>query len=202
MGAAADCELFTNPFFGQPVNSLTTIAFLISGAVIFRSERLRWVAAGLVSTGVGSFLFHGPAMAFSEWAHDVTLAWLLLLIAALGTRFESTSRLLGLAGIGVLFFLLPGLADPIAVALAVLAVARVLGVDRSPGTIALLGGLGVIAILGRLGATGGPLCSPESLWQWHGLWHVGSAAITAAVAMRLVANADALRGIDPDVGTF
>lgn len=185
MGAAADCELFTHPFFGQPVNSLSTIAFIIAGAVIFRVARLRWVAAGLVSTGVGSFLFHGPAIPLSEWAHDVTLAWLLLLIASLGTRFGRMSRLPGLAGLGVLFFFLPGLADPMAVVLTVLALARVMGVDRSHGTIALLGGLGVIAILGRLGATGGPLCSPESLWQWHGLWHVASAAITAAVAMRI-----------------
>ncbi|MDX1467929.1 MAG: hypothetical protein R3258_01165 [Acidimicrobiia bacterium] len=202
MGAAADCELFTHPFLGQPVNSLTTIAFMIAGAVIFRETRLRWIAAALVATGIGSFIFHGPAIPLSEWAHDVTLAWLLLMIASLGTRFEPMSRLPGLAVIGVVFAVVPPIADPVAVALAALAVVRVVTADRSQGTIALLGALGAIAILGRLGATGGPLCSPSSLWQWHGLWHVGAAAITAALAVRLDRSASALQGIDPSAGTF
>jgi hypothetical protein len=36
--------------------------------------------------------------------------------------------------------------------------------------------LGSVAIIGRLGATGGPLCDPDSILQPHGLWHLGAAA--------------------------
>lgn len=35
--------------------------------------------------------------------------------------------------------------------------------------------LGVVAVIGRLGATGGPLCDPDSIVQPHGLWHLGAA---------------------------
>jgi hypothetical protein len=35
--------------------------------------------------------------------------------------------------------------------------------------------LGFAAIVGRLSATGGPLCRPESLLQGHGFWHLAAA---------------------------
>ncbi|HEU4320055.1 MAG TPA: hypothetical protein VFS66_08230 [Acidimicrobiia bacterium] len=35
--------------------------------------------------------------------------------------------------------------------------------------------LAVVAVIGRLGATGNPLCDPASIWQPHGLWHIGAA---------------------------
>ena len=40
------------------------------------------------------------------------------------------------------------------------------------GPIALLA---VSALVGRLGATGGPWCDPDSVLQTHGLWHIGAA---------------------------
>ncbi|HET9259835.1 MAG TPA: hypothetical protein VFP42_06875 [Acidimicrobiia bacterium] len=36
--------------------------------------------------------------------------------------------------------------------------------------------LAVVALIGRLGATGGPLCDPGSVVQPHGLWHLGAAS--------------------------
>jgi hypothetical protein len=44
--------------------------------------------------------------------------------------------------------------------------------------------LAVVAVIGRLGATGGPLCDPDSLWQPHGLWHVGAAVVVVWWALR------------------
>ena len=35
--------------------------------------------------------------------------------------------------------------------------------------------LGFVAVVGRLGATGGPLCDPAAVLQPHGLWHLGAA---------------------------
>jgi len=40
------------------------------------------------------------------------------------------------------------------------------------GPVTLLAG---VAVLGRLGATGAPLCDPGSVLQPHGLWHLGAA---------------------------
>ncbi|HLF43892.1 MAG TPA: hypothetical protein VJA46_10265, partial [Acidimicrobiia bacterium] len=81
MGAAADCESIGVGLLRQPVNSLTTLAFAVAGIVVMtrRPERL-WVGIALIATGIGSFLFHGPMPGGSEWAHDVTLAWLLLVV--------------------------------------------------------------------------------------------------------------------------
>lgn len=184
MGALADCELVTHVFFGQAVNSVTTAAFIVAGIFVGRRDRLRWVGAALVATGIGSFLFHGPMTEGSEWAHDVSLTWLILTIAGLGSRWEAWTRVPGLLAIGVTFIAAPQIADPIAAALTIAALAVIIRTDHSAASLASLGILGAVAGLGRLGSTGGPLCVPGSLWQWHGLWHVGAAAVVAWWSLR------------------
>lgn len=174
MGALRDCEAVVSPFLGQPVNTLTTLAFVAGGIVIaLRSERV-WVGIASMATGLGSFLFHGPMPAPAEWAHDFTLAWLLLVVAATGRRWERWSRVPGLMSVAAICAV-PGAADPLGVVLATAAVVSILMGDHSPATIGALTLLAVVAIVGRLGATGGPLCDPDSVWQPHGLWHVGAA---------------------------
>lgn len=175
MGAAADCELIGAGFLGQPINALTTIGFLLAGGIVIarRPER-RWVGIALAATGIGSFLFHGPMPPGNEWAHDVTLAWLLAVVAGTGTRAEAYSRLPTLVAIGAVFALAPSLGDPIAVALTIVAVVSVLR-DRNYAALPPLLLLGAVAVFGRLGATGGPLCDPASWFQPHGVWHLGSA---------------------------
>lgn len=175
MGAAADCELIGGGLLGQPVNSLTTMAFVVAGIVVARQPTLRWPGAALVATGLGSFLFHGPMPGTAEWVHDMTLSWLIVLIASIGQPWEGWTRLPGLVALGLLFALAPAAADPVAVGLTVIAVVLLLMRDRSLATLGPLGLLAATAILGRLGATGGPMCDPASLWQPHGLWHVGAA---------------------------
>jgi hypothetical protein len=184
MGAAADCESIGVGLLGQPVNSLTTLAFVVAGIVVMarRPER-RWVGIALIATGIGSFLFHGPMPPGSEWAHDVTLAWLLLVVAGDGSRWARWSRIPGLLAIGVLFGLLPVAADPVAVALAVLAVVSVLRADRSPGTWGAVALLVAGGIFGRLGATTWPLCDPDSMLQTHGLWHLAAATAVTIWAL-------------------
>jgi len=175
MGAAVDCELIREGLLGQPVNALTTIAFIIAGLMVIRRPSLRWVGIALVATGLGSFLFHGPMPSGAEWAHDTTLAWLILVVAGLGRRGESWTRLPGLLALGAVFALVPALADPTAAVLAAGAVILVLGTDRSAATVGPLALIGVTALIGRLGTTGGVLCDPMSQWQPHGLWHLAVA---------------------------
>ncbi len=174
MGALKDCEAVVDAFLGQPVNSLTALAFVVGGLVIVSATRHLWVGIASIATGVGSFVFHGPMPPLGEWVHDATLAWLLLVVAAHDRWWERWAHLPGLLAVAVLVAI-PGAGDPVGVALAALAIALLMIEDRSWSTLGPLALLAVAAGIGRLGTTGGPLCDPESLWQPHGLWHVAAA---------------------------
>jgi len=139
MGAIRDCEAIGESVLGQPVNSLTTLAFLVAGAVVWRLTGRRGVAVGLAATGVGSFLFHGPMPSYAQITHDLTL-WFLIGVVVVSIVVEHRSTREWRHLIGPLLL------------------------------------LGAVAVVGRLGATDNPLCDPDSLWQPHGLWHIGSAA--------------------------
>jgi hypothetical protein len=179
MGAAADCEAITTGFLGQPVNALTTIGFVVAGVMVMaRNRERRWMGIALIATGAGSFLFHGPMPPGSQWAHDVSIAWLLAVVAADGTRAEKWSRLPTLVAIGAIFAIAPALGDPIAVALTIVAIVSILR-GRDYAVLPPLALLGAVAILGRLGATGGPWCDPASWLQPHGIWHLGAAVAGA-----------------------
>ena len=183
LGAARDCEAITSGVLGQPVNAVSTIAFLVAGVwVVRRGSRPRWIGIALIATGLGSFLFHGPMPPGSELAHDVSLAWLLAVIAGHGTKWENWAKLPTALILAVVTFLLPGVADPFAVLLSILAVGSVLWRDRSWATIGPLLMAGIAGIYGRLGATGGPLCNPSSLWQPHAVWHVLAAVAVGWLA--------------------
>jgi hypothetical protein len=176
LGAAADCEAIGAGFLGQPINTLTTLGFVVAGIIVIVGRQdMRWIGIGLVSTGIGSFVFHGPMPPGSEWAHDVSLAWLLTMIAGWGTRWERVSRLPALVVIGAVVALVPVIADPFAGVMTVVAVMSILLRDRSASTVGPLLLLASVAVFGRLGATGGPLCNPDSLLQPHAVWHLGSA---------------------------
>lgn len=175
MGVLRDCERILDSLLGQPVNTLTAFGFIVAGGWVISRSTLRWVGIALIATGVGSILFHGPMPPFAEWAHDVSLAWLILVIAGAGRSWDRWTHLPGLAVLSGLFALAPGSANPVAVALTVIAVVLLLQLDRSRATLGPLVLLGTVAVIGRLGATGGPLCDPDSLLQPHALWHIGSA---------------------------
>ena len=175
-GAIADCERVVHGFWGQPVNAITALAFVAAGLIVAARTRRRRVGVALVATGVGSFLFHGPMPSGSEWAHDVSLAWLLVVAGAEAAGAIRWSGLPALAVLGVWFWALPAWADPISAVLAVGAIGTVLLADRSRRSVLSVGLLALAAVVGRLSATGNPWCRPDSLLQGHGFWHVASAA--------------------------
>ncbi|MEX1092019.1 MAG: hypothetical protein WEF28_02565 [Acidimicrobiia bacterium] len=82
----------------------------------------------------------------------------------------------GLAVIGVFLAVVPSLADPLFIALTAIALIVLVRRDRSVATVGPLALLVTSSIVGRLGATGWPLCDLDSVLQPHGLWHVGAAA--------------------------
>lgn len=195
MGAEVDCERIGTGFLGQPSNSLTALAFIACGLVIAgrRPERA-WVAVAVVATGVGSFLFHGPMPPGSELAHDVSLAWLLATVPVVGTRWERWTVLPGLVVFGAFLAGAPSLADPMFIALTAAVLVILVRRDRSLSTIGPLTLLIVSSLIGRLGATGGPWCDPESLLQPHGIWHLGAAV---AVTWWAIAAPGPTRPFDP-----
>lgn len=174
-----DCEMVVDGFLRQPLNSLTALALVIAGLLVLTRTRMAWVGWGLIATGIGSFIFHGPMPSWGEWIHDVTLAWLILMIAGIGRPWEKATRLPGLVTLCVLLAFAPGMGDPLAAGLTVVGVINLLAHDRSGRTLGPLMFLAAVAILGRMGSTDGPWCTPESVWQLHGLWHVGAATAVA-----------------------
>lgn len=176
MGAEVDCERIGTGWLGQPVNSLTSLIFIAAGAIIAgrRPERA-WVGVAVAATGIGSFLFHGPMPEGGQLAHDVSLAWLLATVPAVGTRTERWIVLPGLVVIGVFLAVAPSLADPLFIGLTALALVVLVSRDCSFATVGPLALLVTSSMVGRLGATGWPLCDPDSIFQPHGLWHLGAA---------------------------
>ncbi|HSM45557.1 MAG TPA: hypothetical protein VK969_11125 [Acidimicrobiia bacterium] len=174
-GAVADCERVLDGFWGQPVNAVTALVFAVAGTWLIRSRPDRLVVGlALIGVGVGSFLFHGPMPPGSQWAHDVTLGWLL---AVVGLTALDRPRLVwpALGVLGVAIALAPGWADPLAAAGTVFVLAAFLSRPGWRSAVPAMLLLGFAAIVGRLSATGGPLCRPESLLQGHAFWHLAAA---------------------------
>ena len=57
----ADCEALRDGLLAQPVNSLSSLAYVAAAIVLVRRQpRHRVPALALAAVGVGSFLYHGP----------------------------------------------------------------------------------------------------------------------------------------------
>lgn len=175
-GAFLDCERILDGFLAQPTNALTSLAFVGVGAVVWRRPERRWIAAALLATGVGSFLFHGPMPPGAQWAHDVSLAWLLVAVGAFATRWAAWAGWPALLGIGATLWVVPAVADPLAGIGAVLAIGGILWRRRTPRTWFALGLLGLGAVVGRMSSSEGPWCNPDTLFQGHGFWHLAAAS--------------------------
>ncbi|MCW4354283.1 hypothetical protein ONR57_13330 [Hoyosella sp. YIM 151337] len=184
-----DCELYIGGFWGQPVNTVTSLALVFAGVFILmrwasRQERGHFTYGVLaVATGVGSFIEHGPSPWWGGIAHDAPLIALLAFVAV-DAASDLRRRELSWA-----WWVLPSLvvlvvsevSEParIAAQTAISAVAIGLSLWRSvkrPAArrtilIAALV-LGAGALIGTLSRTGMPLCNPESWFQGHGVWHV------------------------------
>jgi hypothetical protein len=192
MGAAVDCEAIRQGLVGQPANALSSLMFVLAGVWLLRRATTRWVGLALIATGSGSFLFHGPLAPGGEWIHDVTLAWLLAVIIVEARHWPPGAHLAGAGVVAIGFALVPGVADVTMALMAITAVWWLLVDDHSRRTWLPLVLLGAAALVGRLGATGGPLCDATSIVQPHALWHVGAAiAVTWWAESRLPSHSAA-----------
>lgn len=133
------CERIAPGFWGEPMNAVTNLAFIIAAVVAWRLVRGRGVpelyalTAILFLIGVGSFLFHTFATGWAA-AADVLpiLAFVLLYLYSANRHLLGMRRIWALACTG-LFFVYAPLAT-----IAVMAVIPPIGGSAGYGAIALL----------------------------------------------------------------
>lgn len=208
--AEGDCEAIGGPLLGQPVNTLSSLAFVVVGLwLLLRSRRgavrAGWSQAALgvaaVLAGIGSVAFHGPMPAAAPLLHDLGLVAIPVTIATTTTaaaRARGPAHLLlatvpALAVAGLLLVASPGASNTVA-ALAVLWALRTevrawgrgvrvwTPVSRRGATVAATA-FAVAVPLHVLGGTGDVLCDAASPWQPHAGWHLLAAVAIAALAM-------------------
>ncbi|HWC66701.1 MAG TPA: hypothetical protein VG478_01430 [Acidimicrobiales bacterium] len=212
---AMDCEAIGTGFLAQPVNALSSLAYVGAALwVVAAARRVRGrvtadvaTVAGLVAAeGLGSLLFHGPGDAASHWLHDVTLVGALTSVVATDTAL-ATDRDPGAAvvptwvltaGAAGLLAVAPGATNAVAAVAggAALTAAVFAGIRRRAGRrwrVASAVCLGTGVVLDLLGRTDGAWCRPESSWQPHAGWHV-----LTATAFALWARAAVVESVRPE----
>jgi len=209
MSDTADCELRDDWFLEQDVNAWSSLAYLVAGVVLavqVSRHRLPAAAYGLAAVvaaeGVGSLLFHGAAGDLSQFLHDVPLIGALGFVAGwhAGRLVGATDRgsiiglVVGLVTASTLWAVVPDATNAtVAVAVAVIVATSVVARRRglagvwSPALLVL----GVVAVAAwAAGSRDSPLCSTDSVFQSHGLWHVLTAVLALAWADSAYAAAD------------
>jgi hypothetical protein len=198
--AVADCERIHDGFLGQPVNAVSSLAYLVSGGALMlrarrapRGEQAWLLAFGGVtaSNALGGLAYHGPGGASGRWLHDAALLATLGLVTVAdvevlvdGRRWQP--RALAVVAASALVALWPTASTPAQVALAASAVVAegLVSVRRRSRRAGRRPPLPVVAVTGALAAsvyltsrTGRPLCRPDSLVQGHAVWHVLTALL-------------------------
>jgi hypothetical protein len=201
----SDCELLRDALLAQPVNAITSLAFVVvTGGIAIATvrtpvDRLRSAifAVCLASIGLGSFLYHGPQPSGSQELHDLPILLTVTSIAIWNLRLVTHSvrdDLVVLAAAAVVFGsitaidgrlvpALTGLMIGAAVALELVVATRGLrpidGRRHSRAEASMFGVAAVATATWLLGRTGSPACTPDAIFQFHGLWHLASAVLLA-----------------------
>lgn len=194
---AADCEFLADGFLAQPINAVSSLAFVVGGFLLFFAATQRGFrgplatafGATMVAVGVGSVAFHGPGGVVADWVHDGSITALLVLIVAaeIGSSIGWNQRRVVWGWVVVsavlwsVEWIWSGAGDTLNAPLAAFAVVGVLATQRATAaepderTGGILVGLSILGLGGLimlLSRTGGPLCAPNSVLQGHAIWHV------------------------------
>jgi hypothetical protein len=199
----SDCELLRDAALAQPVNALTSFAYVVVGAIVMVAAyvRRRPMPASLVygtclvGVGLGSVLFHGPQPAGSRVLHDLPILLTVLFIVAQDVslvwprlRHPMVLFVCGATTATVLTLIDPNLAAAATgLGVGAIAVLELIVYRRRlrpattrrqrQGYLAIIGVAAVGAATWLLGRTGSPVCAPDAAFQFHGLWHVVSAFV-------------------------
>jgi Ceramidase len=200
----SDCELIHRGVIAQPFNTWSSLAYVVAGALVivrrqpWHLDRSAVVFGGLViAVGAGSVAYHAAANAPGRWLHDTSLLAALAFIAGYEVglwlrrdagRAATAAAAVVLVVMGVVLIPVPD-ATNVGVALLVLVASSAYVAQR----IRELGDLGwrdvpfvalslVAAVAFFLGRTGSVACRPASWFQFHGLWHIGTAILAVVWA--------------------
>lgn len=72
----SDCEALRDGWLGQPVNALSSVAYVLAGAYLLREGGRSVPAVALAAVGVGSVLYHGPMPPGADLVHNASLVGL------------------------------------------------------------------------------------------------------------------------------
>jgi hypothetical protein len=189
----------------QPVNAVSSLTFAVFGFIVLFSMRAQaktervnrlLIAILMISTGIGSVLFHGPQGPASHFLHDVTILLTMTAIVAMNLAgiLEWTERrvltILLVVGIAVSVVLLiwPSATNVVAGIALIALVGQDIALHRSGSVdrrwwIAALVAVALALLFFIAGRTGSPLCDSSSLFQGHALWHVLAATALWAYFM-------------------
>jgi len=199
----SDCEELGTGFLAQPVNALTSLAYVVVGgitlgiAVRHRHPSLEtWVFAVLLAAvGLGSVAFHGPQPGGARVMHDLPILLLVVFIIAHDVKVLrprgpsawayfvpaavlSTGVMLVSVDVGAAFT--GAGVVTVAVLEFVIYRRRLRPLDDSRRRRSAVMIIAVSAVAGAtwlLGRTDSPACDPDGILQVHGLWHVLSAVV-------------------------
>jgi hypothetical protein len=85
----SDCEALREGVLGQPVNALSSLAYVVAAAYVLRRGGPPVLALALALVGVGSVLYHGPMPPGAGPLHDASL--LAVPVAALAVAWRRRS---------------------------------------------------------------------------------------------------------------
>jgi hypothetical protein len=98
----SDCETLQAGLLGQPVNAVSSLAYVAAGLWVLRRGGPVGPAVALGLVGVGSVLYHGPMPRGAGLAHDGSIAALAGVAAVVAWRRRRLPRPspLGVAALG------------------------------------------------------------------------------------------------------
>lgn len=222
--AGADCERIAGGTLAQPVNTLSSLAYLFVGLWILglgrrtpvRRAELAVFGLAVCVNALGGFAFHGVQTWGARWVHDLAIFAALGFVVAFGaarilersTRWTLWAYGVGLGALGAWIAAFPGTVQAVSGVLAVGAggteVAEyrheVPALRREGITARRLARLSVLAVLALAsaaflaGRTDAWLCHPTSTFQWHAVWHVLSAAAMGLYAYGAIESHPELLG--------
>jgi hypothetical protein len=88
----SDCEVLHDGLWGQPVNGVSSLAYVAAAACVLRRGGPPGPAVALGLVGVGSVLYHGPMPPGAEVAHDGSIAVLVAACCVAAWRRRSFGR--------------------------------------------------------------------------------------------------------------
>jgi len=196
---ASDCEALNSAaLLAQPVNTVTSLAYVVAGLIVVivgnrTAQRAQSFTFGacLAAIGFGSVAFHGPQPTGAQVMHDlpIVVTFVFMLVTDANLIWPRVRPVLAWFAGGAALATAVSIAslDAARIGLAVVVIALVgcevviwrrgqSAASQSPISILSLIGILVVAGLAWLGGrTGSPLCDPATTLQLHGLWHLLSA---------------------------